>query len=261
MSMISELLKIIKELLDFVDDKIKPAIIESLNKQGISSFDSVDIFLFTKSTKTFRALFILCHQKYGEDAAVLARSILENLINLAYIKKGGSRRRAKLFSIYSFIARKKFMNNNPDVGKRIDKEFYHRHGKSLRTAEAFYKKECARIKKKYGRRDNNRWSCLSIKEMCGAVGKKFKKFYYNKVYRKLCQFSHPDVDGSKGYFYEDKDGLTINDLPNGIWVEESLVVGFDCYSRILYLFNEIFRLGFEDEIKKIEKKYLKIFSK
>lgn len=264
MSRVSELLETIKELLDFVDDKMKPVITKSLNKQGISNFDLVNIFLFAKSTKTFRALFILCHQHYGEDAAILARSILENLINLAYIEKEASEDRAELFVGYSILDNKKkveSIKNDPSFEKLdIEKKFNNNLGKNLELSIKIHKTECKRIKKA-GRYDikKHSWSCLSIKDMAIETG--LKSPYYDKVYWLISQFTHPHAGGSKGYLYKDKDGLTINDLPSEIWAEESLVVGFDCYSRILYLFNEIFRLGLEDEIKKIEKKYLKILGK
>jgi len=71
------LLEINKKLLNFIDNefKVKIVYIESGLKYASS-------FLFAKSTKTFRALNILCQNGYGEDAAILARSVLENVINL-----------------------------------------------------------------------------------------------------------------------------------------------------------------------------------
>lgn len=259
MSEVKQLLEIGKKLIDFVDNELKPKITKS-----DSSLNDISIFLFAKSTKTFRALFILCAERYGEDAAILARSLLENLINLAYIEKEESEHRAELFISHSVLDNKKKVDsikNDPAFKKLdIERKFDDRFGGSLETIRKMQKEECEKVKKigKY-RIKKYSWSCLSIKDMAIETG--LKSPYYDKVYWLISQFSHPHVGSSKGYLYKDKTGFTINDLPSKIWVEESLVLGFDCYSKMVHLINKLFKLNLKSQIKLLEKEYLKIFKK
>lgn len=265
MTQIELLLKINKKLLNLADDKIKPEIIKILEKQGNSNLDYIFHMtitgLFAKSTKTFRALFILCHQCYGEDAAILARSLLENVINLAYIRKSDSKHRAKLFALYSLVANDNFIKENPEISVRISREFYKKWEKGFKIAQTFHKKECRRIKNKYSKSNDRSWSGMSVKKMCTIVGKRFNKLYYNKIYWKLCQFSHSDNNALCSYIFEQNDNIIINDMPSKSWVEESLILGFDCYYRVINLINEIFKLDFKNDLEKIEKEYVKIFGK
>ena len=248
------ILKLNKELLDFVEKEIKPKI-----KNLDSSLQDVTVFLLAKSTKSFRALNILCEKGFGEDAAIIARSILENLITLSYINKENSEERAELFSGYAAINReekiKELKEDKEDIDLLSEIEIKEKENKDdgidvvKDRIEKIRNKECQRIKNnseyktvKYS------WSCLSIKDMAKETG--LYKIYYNQIYWLICQFSHPDSRSSKSYMYKNKRGvMIINDFPNNLWVEESLVLGIDCYIRMLGIFSDVFNIDCEDKIK------------
>src|SRR3990167_2784685 len=53
-----------------------------------SPLHDVIAFLFGKAYKTFQAVDILMQRGYGQDAAILARSLFEILVNMKYLAKG-----------------------------------------------------------------------------------------------------------------------------------------------------------------------------
>lgn len=257
-----QILTINKNLLDFVDGQFKLKI-----TKREAGFIDVSVFLLAKSTKTFRALNILCDKGFGQDAAILVRSILENLINLAYIEKNESQHRAELFIYHSLLDNEKKLKkikDDPDIVKICkDMEifFYDKYNKNLlERISKIYKTECKKIEAIGKSQRKNSWSCLSIGDM--AIEVKLEDLYYKKAYWLISQFAHSHVGASNSYFKEKLDGeILIVDNSSGDWVEESLTLGFDCYLRFLYLINKIFKLEFESKIKILEKEYLKIFGK
>lgn len=263
-----QLLAINKKLLDFADNDFKPKNIDMKD-----FLQHVSIFLFAKSTKTFRALIVLCSEGYGQDAAILARSMLENIINLAYINKDDKQNRAKLFITYSLINRegkvgqiKSNQNLRKYYNKDIEKKFMQKFGKYLSEAKEIRDKEYKKIKKIKGKNKISKysWSHLSIKEMIKEFDNEkceFENLYYNQVYWLVSQFSHPDINSSVNYVEEKNGSILVKDMPNNNWVEQSLVLGFDYYSKILRLINEIFELGLDSKIKVLEEEYLKISGK
>ncbi len=255
---LSEILEMNKKLLDFVDDKFKPKLTDWKTALRV-----VSLFLFAKSTKTFRALTVLCSKGYGEDAVILARSILENLICLTYIQKDESQHRAELFMYHSFIDHKEKAEQIKDdycikeyieqTNVKLDDDFEGNYNKAIKMR----KDECEKIKKtqKY-KVDRYSWSGLSIRDM--AIETELKDFYYDQVYWLISQFSHPNPSASYTYLKIKEDGLNIIDKPNEKWVKQALTLGFDCYLKIILLVNEVFSLGFENEITKLGKEYVEI---
>ncbi len=261
MTKIEQLLKFNKKLLDFVDSRLKLKITK--REAGLTD---VGVFLFAKSTKTFRALNMLCQSGFGQDAATLARSLLENLINLAYMEKDESQHRAKLFIYQSLLDNKMKLDqikDDPDIVKickDMEKKFHDKYGEVLEKTSEIHNQECEKIKALGKDQKKYSWSCLSIKDMAIETG--LVDFYYNKAYWIISQFAHSHVGASNSYLKEKPDGeIIIIDGPCKDWVEESLTLGFDCYLKILHLINKILELEFESEIKVIEEEYIKIFGK
>jgi len=250
------LLEINKKLLNFIDNefKVKIVYIESGLKYASS-------FLFAKSTKTFRALNILCQNGYGEDAAILARSVLENVINLAYMNEDDKQNRAELFIYHSFIDRKnkiKQIENNQYYPQNIEKKFTDKFEEVYKKAVKLQDYECKKIKseRKYNIKKQS-WSCLSLANM--AEETKLKELYYDQIYWLISNLSHPSDNASMNYIFENKNGgILINDMPSDKWVEQSLILGFDCFYKMVQLVNDIFELNFDNKIRIMEKEYLKI---
>jgi hypothetical protein len=245
---IKSLLQLNNELLSLAETKFR---FKSITRE--SRIKDVCIFILAKSTKTFRASIILCNQGYGEDSAVLIRSLLENLINLAYIKKEGEET-AKLFILYPLLDNKKKLEamKNDNLLNKHNKLYR----EEIETAVDMHKKQCEKIKNACKRDDNHRWACISLKEMAIETGLEIP--YYDKVYWLISQIAHTNASNSDSFINVTEDTLIVDDLPSEKWVDESLIVAFDCYAKILHLFNEIFQLNLGDQIKILEKRYAEI---
>jgi uncharacterized protein DUF5677 len=141
------MLEMNKKLLYLVDGNFKRQFTEMK-----TALEFVSIFLFPKTTKTFRALTVLCSSGYGEDAIILARCILENLICLTYIQKDESQHRVELFISYSEIDRKKKaeeIKDDPYIIEFIEKtnvNFDHGFSENDKKAIKMREDECEKIK-------------------------------------------------------------------------------------------------------------------
>ena len=253
-----ELLAISKELLGFADNELKPKI--TATEPG---FKDVTLVFFAKSTKTFRAICELCSGGFGEDAAILVRTLLENVIGLSYIAKEESQHRAQLFACYSLIDRKRKadqIKNDPVLKghlKDIDRKFNDKFGKDYDNAVKLCSDECKKIES-LGRYQTKKysWSCLSVRDMAADTG--LKELYFDKVYWMISQFAHPDASAFGNYVHGDKNDLNFIDRPSMQWVKESLVSGFDCYSKMIRLVNQIFDVDLLARIDELEEKYVKV---
>jgi len=257
MSKVEQILKLDKQLLDFVDDEIKLKI-----RRLENVFQYSNLFLFTKSTKTFRAMLLLGENGFGEDCAVLARSVLENLIALSYIKKDNSKTRAKLFALFPLYNKKKKVENidEKDLLEEFRKKLDDKKTREyLDELIKLRKQEEHRIKNdtSYGFKKSS-WAGISIKDMAIETG--FEDLYYEKIYWLICQFSHPDISSFKNYRTINNNGIKINDIASDSWVKSSLILGFDCYFRIVDITNDNFNLAKEDDMKTLMNEYLAIFS-
>ena len=88
---------------------------------------------------------------------------------------------------------------------------------------------------------------------------KLKELYYDQIYWLISNLSHPSDNASMNYIFENKNGgILINDMPSDKWVEQSLILGFDCFYKMVQLVNDIFELNFDNKIRIMEKEYLKI---
>lgn len=92
-------------------------------------YKNVIWFLTGKSSKTFRAIRILCSLGYGEDAAILLRSLFENLLYILFISKGEKEKLALEYIEYDFIIKKegldrlkKYPNDYIKYKKEIDRQ-------------------------------------------------------------------------------------------------------------------------------------------
>jgi len=250
-----QLLEISKRLLELKDNRY------ALEKVSIGNpLQVVATFLFTKSTKTFRAIFILCAEGYGQDAMILSRSIFENYVHLAYIDKKDSSNRALLFITYGVIDNykktekiKEFENVKKYYGRNLQDEFIKRWGKGKTEAEEIRNTECAKIIKTFGKDkiDKNSWSLLSLRNMIKQIGdnrKETEEIYYEQVYWWASQFCHPDINCSNDYFSEEENNIIITDLPNDKNVETALILGLEHYFMIAKITDKIIGLNLEKEL-------------
>lgn len=256
-----KLLAIHKKLLDFVENDVK-----NTTHHTAPGFRDTCYVLFAKSTKAFRAIQHLCNNGigYGEDAIILTRSLLENLITLAYISNPQStderERRAKLFINWIIIDGNRLKDRLKDgdpVKAQLEQnlKIMDPNGEIYKKAKRLFQEQCCNICKS-GRRQNKwSWSGLSIKDMAEEVG--LLEPYYNKVYWLYSQIVHPHPGGSSSYMKPNPsgEGVIICDTPNSGWIEEALFSSFDCYRQILRVINNISNPSLNNRLAEIEKEY------
>jgi len=248
-----DLLALHKKLLDFVDTDITQAMDGKIELSP--GFKDTCVYLFTKSTKTYRAIQHLCNNGYGEDAIILSRSLLENLINFAYIanpqQEEERERRAKLFVgwiIIDFQRKLRDLKNTDAVRIQIEKNL--KTYKPDWDVNKLHQEECNNHKTK-GKETNNRsWSVLSIKNMATEIG--LLELYY-KEYWLYSQIVHPHPGGSPSYMkYDTNRDIVTNDMPSNAWIEKALLSSIDCYIMLVGLINNVFDLKLDDKIKAID---------
>lgn len=87
-------------------------------RRGESNSVSVILGLYSKSVKTFQATHLLCKAGFAEDAQSLLRCLVETLVNIKYVRKKDSEKRAMEYLLYTDIQDLKLMNaveNNPGL--------------------------------------------------------------------------------------------------------------------------------------------------
>ena len=268
---IEPLITVHKKLLAFVDIEVI-----SLMHGKIRTFPGLKnlaLFFFAKSTKTYRAINQLCGNGigYGEDATILARSLLENLINFSYIvnpkDKKEQEHRAELFANWLILDLKQRIDSKEtakSTKEQLVKYFneYESLGIDYEKMRELHQDECAKINKCDGKKKTSSWSGRSLGSMAKEVEKSFpttKLFstYYNEAYRLHSKIAHPDPGGSNSYIEkrEPEGGLVIYAIPNSHSIREALCSSFEYYSKLLLLISDVFDLNLT-KINDIANEYL-----
>jgi hypothetical protein len=173
---------------------------------------------FGKAVKTLDAIRISCESGYGEDAMVLARTLVNLAINLRYIGRAQDPDEcARDFVAAGRVARRDFLRqfpqHSPEWGKHVD----------WPALEA----------------RAQRWNRVSIwKRACEAGMEDF----YNEFYRFGSSYEHSDSASLGGYFgASDEDNQEINSEPSDELVD--LVIG--CAFKAMAVLTEILVAAFQ----------------
>jgi excisionase family DNA binding protein len=73
--------------------------------------DMLGVFAIGRGCKQHEAILMLCKEGFGEDAAILARSLFDLLITYLYILKDKSDQRAYRYFDYDWVLREKMFSN------------------------------------------------------------------------------------------------------------------------------------------------------
>ncbi|MEK7449081.1 MAG: DUF5677 domain-containing protein [Planctomycetota bacterium] len=256
---ITKLIEIYKKMLDFVDADVKQAIHDHVKTQR--GFKDTCFVIFAKSTKTYRAIQQLCNNGlgYGEDAIILTRSLLENLINLAYIanpqKEEEREHRAELFANWLLIDLKRKIDksrHNDPLKLQLEAHFkrYQSIGADYDKMNELHKEECRKVKPNSDPSKNWSWSGLSLGGMAKDVDSsipqtKLYTTYHNESYWLYSQIVHLHPGGCNSYMKSSPtgNGIVIHDELGPEWIKESLCSSFEYYSKIVELINNIFNLN------------------
>lgn len=237
-----------QELRDVADIAINREYKNQNDKQFFTSF------CLGKAYKTHLSILTLCKQGYGEDAAILARSLYELMINLIYILNDSSGERLKRYASYDWIIRQQiyeYAKTVPEMVKMIEERGIDpRPGDETPKDIAEQAKEC---KEKYNFRSYGGWSDKSIAKMAEEVG---RVGAYRTVYSLFSNFTHTAPRAMNDYIKENKDGFTVEVGPTENFVEETLVASFDFFITIIDRFDELNGEMLKDKTADVEKRYL-----
>lgn len=152
----------------------------------------------TKFHKTALSMKTLCLLGFEEDARVLLRVLLENLLTLSYItRKPGER--LKQYANYHIIERMKSIKalktHYPNVYNEMDENQIHN-----------IENEYSRVKDDYHKKD--KWSGKSLREMAEEIGGT-APYWYDTVYSLECMYVHSSVITFEKIFIDSPDNTVM----------------------------------------------------
>lgn len=213
------------------------------------------LLAFGKAYKTHAAILILCEQGYGEDAAILARSLVELSLSTVYIAEDKTGAAAQRYFEYDFVIRDemyKYLSNNDELKAELERRI-DGSGNQEATIEEVQKK-AEEVRAGYTKDELRRknWSGKSIREIAEAVG---REDIYKTAYALQCSLSHSDASIANNYVKEDGDGYMMDVAPSENWVAQTLVVSIDFFLALIKTWNEAFKLGLDEKLEDLEKRY------
>jgi len=209
------------------------------------------IYFMTKAIKTNRAVWHLCADGYGEDSAILIRSLFNLIINFYFILSQDTENRAKRFIYHSVYAKHesyKIISKWSDVFSQLDL-------KAFDASEI--QKEAEEAQKKYKFEANKPWSNKSILQMAKDIdahtapkNNNMEK-NYDVVYNYLSDFEHSNVMSANSYIIDDGAGWYPQINPTDNLLPETLASDAGYLLMIFEKFCSVFKLDAEKDIKEL----------
>lgn len=243
-----------KRLFDFNEElrKITDSILgKEFNK--ITPKVAFATFALGKAYKTHGAVLFLCAQGYGEDAAILTRSLFDLSITLLYILKDPTNKRVLRYFHYDSIIRKKMFDHAkgvPTFTKLFEERKLHPKPGDTTIEEVEKYAKLAQDKYNYSRMG---WSDKPIRQMAEEVG---RAGAYQTVYYLQSNISHSAVRTMNDYVKAHDKGYTVDLGRSESWVQEDLIASFDFFLAIVSRCSKALRLGIAKQLNDLSKRYL-----
>ncbi len=242
-----------KELFGF-NEELRKIVDSVLNKEFHKITPKVVLtsFALGKAYKTHGAILFLCAQGFGEDAAILTRSLFDLSITLLYIMKDPTNKRVLRYFHYDSIIRKKMFDYAKDVStfaKLFEERKFHPKPGDTTIEEVEKYAKLAQEKHNYGRMG---WSDKPIRQMAEEVG---REGAYQTVYYLQSNISHSAVRTMNDYVKAHDKGYTVDIGRGESWVEEDLIASFDFLLAIVGRCNKTLRLGIAKQLYDLSKRY------
>lgn len=201
-----------------------------------------------KVVKTHNAILILCTNGYGEDAAILTRSIFETLLNIEYILKENTEERINRYIEHSRKIKGMYLqalSKHTDAVAYSDSELNDEEKQKIIN-------DAAIAQEKYDFKING-WSDQSGYKMAEDVGMLAD---YEMFYKMMCGLAHTDILALDGYASADKEeSPKINMDPSDRYVEVTLVSVFEYILKIVDKWNDLLKLQMDDDLQKFFDEY------
>lgn len=206
-------------------------------------------FAITKGHKTHLAAMILCDKGFGQDAAILVRSLFELAVMTLYIHQDKTEERARRYLSHDWVLRKKmykYVQGKESIRKVMEEDPRHtpehlqeieENAKSAQETFEYYHFD---------------WSDKKLIDMADAVG---MKDVYETVYRLQSQLAHNATRSMNEYIFEKDGGFVHETGISDKWIDEALVAAFHFYYLIICTWNESFKLGMDQSIDDLAKRY------
>ncbi|QQG43977.1 MAG: hypothetical protein HYW86_03890 [Candidatus Roizmanbacteria bacterium] len=258
MNMFESLKNYLLKLINFYNDELKYVLEVKYQSKEHVDIDKIVFLTLSKITKSCRAITILS-QGYGEDAAIIARSIFEGLVTLAYILKEDSTNRAILFKEYDtldYYNRLKGLYegiSKPDIKKAYEKVLEKCDIKIIekikKSREDIIKE--LKIKKVKGIKEYN-WSFSTMRHLALETG---YLYYYKQIYWQVSKISHSLYSSLEDFAEHKTNQMIYNDSPSDNWVNESIFLSADLYLQLLKLINNYVDLNLNKRLEDFSKEF------
>lgn len=180
----------------------------------IDVFDAIR-FIFEENIDLYEALKTLYSKGHMQACFQIARSIIENDVNLQYILQKDTERRAKNYVLQPISYLLKGLKNTEDLIP----------GKEEMIAEL------NRIKSEIDKSGNkNSWDGKSFKEICDELG---KSLIYDMWYRRLSKYVHSQYRSVRGF---DREG-PYNDFIKRFITVDVMVLSFEALKAVNEKYN------------------------
>ena len=233
-----------KQLHDLVDKQLK---LDILPKDNLDFFAS---FAVAKAFKTYEAVGTLCHAGYGEDAFMLARTLLELMVATCYILRDKTEERLLRYMNYDWVTRKKmfdYLKSKPELVAELEKAI---HSGTHQDARTEIEEEFKKVKEKY--KYGNSWSDKTMEDMLEEIG---RADLYPTVYSMQCTLGHTSARSINDYVTLTDEGVVFNTGANWDLVKTTLVVIFDCFFQIAMESAAKFEWGIESQLEEMSQQW------
>ncbi len=213
------------------------------------------IYSFGKAYKTHSAVLILCKNGYGQDAAILTRSLFELAITTLYILKDPTDKRAEKWFDYDWIRRDKMYEHMKSENRFIN--LIKDRVKDLEEDPIVEIKRMAQeVQNKHKYIKGLGWSDKNIFDMTKEVG---LESLYPTVYKLHTEIHHSGVGNINDYFSLENDSVIMADVgPSQKWLDETLVAAFHFFSILTKEWDNLFKLSLSDGIDSLLKRWIEL---
>jgi hypothetical protein len=236
-------ISVFHQLSNIFEEKVKGLELQSDFQKAIN-------FLYCRSYRLHWSILILCDNGFGQEAGILLRSLIEQVVNMAWIGKEDPDHRAKLFVDYSHIARKKLYDNWEkhrvfDNLTDPQKQFI----EDKREIERLY------LEAKENYKDESRWAPKHIKTRADEVGLGYDWDFY---YWNLSFFVHSNSASQFEFIRKKGKDNSYIVGPSEFMIQNVLHLSCKYLLLAFDLWNKAFELGLDKQVQEFQIKLTKI---
>jgi hypothetical protein len=175
------------------------------------------VFLHAKARKTFSAILLLAREGYGEDALILARSLTNLCIDLAYLTVADTQERVRVWVAYARINLRKWATSL---------------GRPLQADSVNWLEEEERAKK---------WLTLADRaERSGT------KNFYDLAYRHGSIYEHSDAASFESFVTLTAQGFLANSGPSTAMISDAVTIASTAFAEIVTRWAKFFSIDLGD---------------